>query len=121
MKSTRRRASHRADNPRFDRSLHRSGRMPVTLIDASTRAGIATGLQTLAASFHAMRPCYAQQLERIAQAVTDSKTEAQQIAAYTTLPAINTDIATAAIATTAIDTPTHTTRPITDPTYNMAP
>lgn len=95
--------------------------MPITLIDASTRAGIATGLQSLAASFHATTPCHAQTLSRVAQQITDSYTAAQAVSNYTTLPALNTAINTAGITTANLDNGTVSTRNIGDPSYAPFP
>ena len=76
----------RNPNPRYDRSLRRSSRIPLTLIDGSSRANIARDLQVFAASIHAWRPCHAQTIQRYAAQINDSYTAAQAIANYTTTP-----------------------------------
>lgn len=63
--------------------------MPLTLIDGSSRATIARDLAAIAASFHAVRPCYAQMIQRAAQQVADSYSAAAAVAAYTTTPSAN--------------------------------
>ena len=72
------------------RTADRSGRIPVTLIDASSVANAATGLRKMAAAIHARRPCYAQTLQRYAEQIQNGYTEAGAIAAMTTTPTANT-------------------------------
>lgn len=64
----------------------RSGRMPITLIDGSTRANAAASIRALAAALHFRRPCYAAMLQRVASQVSDSYTAAQAISNYTDSP-----------------------------------
>lgn len=63
--------------------------MPLTLVDASTRASLQRDLDVIAASFQSVRPCYAQALRRFAQQAADSYTAAQAVAAYTSTPSHN--------------------------------
>lgn len=75
-----------ARNPRFDLSLKRSERVPLTLIDASSRANAARDLRVLAASIHAWRPCHAQIIQKFATEIEQSYTAAAAIAAMTSVP-----------------------------------
>lgn len=77
-------------NPKYEREARRSGRMPLTLIDGSTRANAARDLAAIAASIHAVRPCYGQLLQRAAQQIADSYTAASAVTNYATTPAANT-------------------------------
>lgn len=71
------------DNPRYTRFTGRTGRLPLTLIDGSTRANAARDIEVMAASIHFARPCYAFMLQRIAFAVANSLDAAGQITAKT--------------------------------------
>ena len=78
--------NRKSTNPRYDRSLKRSSRIPLTLIDASVRANIARDLRVFAAAIHAWRPCHAQTIQRYAAQINDSYTAAQAVSNYTTTP-----------------------------------
>lgn len=93
-----------APNPRYDRSLPRSGRLPITLIDGSTRAAAAASIQALAAAIHYARPCYAAQLQRVAAQVADTYTAAQAVSNYTTLPTPAAKFTEAAVKNAPIST-----------------
>jgi len=68
----------------------RSGKMPVTLINGTTAATAAPGIQAVAASIAAHRPCYAAQLQRIARALTEGVSEAQAVTNWTEKPVAGT-------------------------------
>jgi hypothetical protein len=76
-------------NPKYEPGYRRRGRMPITLIDGSSRANIARDLAALAASIHAVRPCTALTLQRMAAQIRDSYTAAQAVANYTSKPSAN--------------------------------
>ena len=67
------------DNPRFTRRTGRTGRLPRTLINGETAAGIAEGLQVFSAAIHFSRPCWAQTLQRYAAQVLGGYTEEEAI------------------------------------------
>jgi hypothetical protein len=89
---------YKPENPRFDVSLRRRETMPVTLLDASTCAKAAIGLQAIAAGLHAGRPCHAQALQKHAAAMTNGWTAAQSIAALTDTPAAEVTLGDKALA-----------------------
>ena len=68
------------------RTRDRSGRMPLTLIDASTVANAARDLRVIASSMHTSRPCYAQHLQIIATQIAEATNAAGAIAAHPETP-----------------------------------
>lgn len=76
----------RATSPTYD--AYRSMRVPITLIDASSRPAIHDALVSLAASQrNGPCSCVAEHLTQIAAQIRDSYTAAQAIANYTATPA----------------------------------
>lgn len=74
------------EDPRWERLTGRSGRIPRTLIDASTVANAKVGLLTFAAAIDTDRPCWAQTLRRYAEQIGAGYSEAAAIAAMTDEP-----------------------------------